>query len=168
MNGSNIYNHQTSIKIQNEGAQPHYLNVYSVAFSFSDVHYASALMGNKFPYTMTTVDNTPDNRGQILETPAGSSAFEDTIWRNFMTLQRYIKKIGTINLGTHDSGDRGVAELNFTGVPPKCRKSQTGMFYGYLINNDTILNNGEAFNGNIIQQTNFDERPSENRLPYEW
>ena len=168
MNGSNIYNQKTSVKIQNEGAQPHYLNVYGVSLSFSDAIYASAIMGNSFPYTMETVDNTPDQRGVITPMDPNLTTFDDTIWRNFMTLQRYVTKIGTINLGTHDSGDRGVAELNFNGVPPKCRKSQTGMYYGYIIQNDGILNNAAAFNGNIIQQTNFEEVPSNNRLPYQW
>ena len=164
MNGSNIYNFSSTIKIQNEGAQPHFLNVYETSLSFSDCIYMETVYPQTFPYNMTTSGVDAGRVGA--KTP--DSVFTDTIWRNFVGLQRHIKKLGTINIGTHDAGDRGIAELNFTGIPAKCRKSQTGMFYGWLLSNDTVLNSAAAFNGTITQQFNFDEVPSSNRIPYEW
>lgn len=165
MNGSYIQNHQTSIKVKNEGSQPHYLNIYTVAFSFADVLYASALFPAEFPYEMETTGN---DSGIITPTTVSAVGFSDTNWRNFKTLQKYIKKVGTINIGTHDAGDRGVAELNFQGSPPKTRRSQTGMFYGMIIQNDSQLNSASAFNGTITLQTNFEEIPAGDRLPYRW
>lgn len=165
MNGSAIRNHSSSIKIQNEGAQPHYLNIYSAVFSFADALYASSLFPVEFPYTMELSGN---NQGQIDENTPNATSFNDTQWRNFKTLQKYIKKLGTINIGTHDSGDRGVAELNFTGVPPKTVRSQTGMYYGLIIQNDSQLNGAAAFNGTITQQTSFEEIPSTDRIPFRW
>lgn len=166
MNGSNIYNHQTTIKIQNEGAQPHFLNVYETSLAFADTVYAKAVYDTFFPYDFPA-SGSSNNAGIVLP-DAPSAFFNDTIWRNFMGIQRHIKKLGTINIGTHDAGDRGIAELNFTGIPPKCRKSQTGMYYGWILQNDSVLNGSTAFNGNITQQTNFDEVPSSNRIPYKW
>ena len=144
---------------------PHYLNIYEYGFSFSDVAYADLLFPGEFPFNF---NSTGINAGQVLN-DAVSINFNDTAWRNFKTLQRYIRKVGTLNLGTHDAGDRGIAELNFSGTPPKCRRSQTGMKHGIIIQNDLVLNQGnEAFNGTITQQTNFDEIPAEDRLPYRW
>ena len=111
MNGSYVQNHQTSVKIQNEGSQPHYFNIYTVAFSFADVLYASALFPSEFPYQMETTGN---DAGIVTPTTVTAVGFSDTNWRNFKTLQKYIRKVGTINIGTHDAGDRGVEGYTVT------------------------------------------------------
>ena len=53
----------SSIKIKNEGAQPHSLVIYEVAFAFSDVVYAKSLLGVNFPFSM--VDQGTNNNGEI-------------------------------------------------------------------------------------------------------
>ena len=84
----------------------HYFNVYETSLSFGDTSYSKEVYGSVFPYSM---DTTGVNAG-VIAPDAANALFTDTVWRSFMGLQRHIKKVGTINLGTHE-GERGFIDI---------------------------------------------------------
>ena len=87
MNGSNVYNFQSSIKIQNEGAQPHYFNIYQVSLSFGDTEYTRSVYTTKFPYTMQPSGSL--DSGRVTHTTPEDNIFTDSVWRSFVGLQRH-------------------------------------------------------------------------------
>jgi len=90
---------------------------------------------------------------------------ENTI-KNYKFLQHYIKKRGTVFVTNEDGGNGGEVTININRVPPKCRRSQTGMYWGLFFHNNSDKNGSETLNLDATIEESFEEIPSDNRLPY--
>ncbi len=166
MNGSKVVDFSANVKIINQdGNDPIYLDVYSTAVSFSDVLYWDELYETSCPYSFSAIVN---REGIITEKTPDVSLINDQNYRDFKGVQHYMKKLGTITIGESAAGDGGLAQLNFKGVPAKCRRMQTGVYYGINIHNNSITNGGRPALLDVSTQINFKELPASNRLPFKW
>ena len=59
-----------------------------------------------------------------------------------------------------------VQKFRITRVPLKCRRSQTGMFWGLFFVNDSEKNLSNTLALDSFMEVSFNEHPSDNRLPY--
>lgn len=78
--------------------------------------------------------------------------------RNSTFLQRYYRHKGQVSI---DAG--GQAEINVNYIPPQCRRSNSGMFWGLILLNDPDTNFNEAISGTVVSETSFEEIPSSER-----
>lgn len=166
-NGSKIINYNASIKLKNRGAIGGYLDVYEVACSFYDVLIWNTIFPTACPFTFDSTTVGPaDLRGEL-----GAKAITNTLVvkntiKNYKFLQHYIKPIGTVFVTNEDGGNGGDVTINVNRVPPKCRRSQTGMLWALIFHNDADSNGNETLNLDATLDASFEEIPSENRLPY--
>nr|AGG39821.1 hypothetical protein [Diporeia sp. associated circular virus] len=166
MNGSSISNLSALIRLKNNAPETRYLDVYSVALSYYDALIWNTIFASQSPVTF---DNSsvgpPELLGEVdWKIPTVGQVVNNTI-NNFKFLQHYIKKMGTITFGGVDSGTNTV-EIPINHIPEKCRRSQTGMFYGYLFENDSDKNGSVTLNLSYDLDNSFEEAPSQFRLPY--
>lgn len=166
-NGGKIVNFNATIRLKNRGAIGGYLDVYEVAVSFYDVLIWDTLFPTACPLTFDSTTVGPaDLRGGIaLKTITNTLITENTI-KNYKFLQHYIKKRGTVFVTNEDGGNGGEVTININRVPPKCRRSQTGMYWGLFFHNNSDKNGSETLNLDATIEESFEEIPSDNRLPY--
>lgn len=165
-NGSRISNVKGTIKIENDSAsQSVYLDVYEIAVSFLDADQWETQYAGMNPL-LQNVTAASINAGDISERTPDATIITDQQYRSFKGVQHFMKKIGTLQIGNNDSSNNTI-EFNFQGLPSKCRRSQTGMWYGFCLHNNSITNSGRTALLNINSQISFDEHPSDNRLPYQ-
>lgn len=167
MNGSRIGRYKAVINIENsDNTKGTYLDVYEVAVSFWDVFLWDLLYPAGCPFTF---DNTsvgpPDLRGAVApKAITGTLVVENTI-KGFKFLQHYIKKRGTIYVGALGQ-ENNKAQVIITRVPPKVKRSQTGMYWGLIFHNNSDKNGALGANFVATCEYDFVETPSTNRLPY--
>ena len=75
-----------------------------------------------------------------------------------------MQHLGTVTIGNADN--ENTVELEQTRIPPKVRRSQTGMFWGLLFLYDFTKNSAAVADLDFNQTVKFDEHPSDQRLPY--
>lgn len=167
MNGSRIENYQAKITIKNTSASTGiYLDIYEIAVSFYDVLVWNTIIPTSCPLTFdSTTVGPPDLRGQVDEKAVSATLITDGNFKNYKTVQRYMRKIGTIYLSPSD-GNQSQHEVLVNRVPPKCRRSQNGMYWGLFFHNDTTKNNAATFAGVASAEISFDEVPSDNRIQW--
>lgn len=167
MNGSKIVNYNAKIKIRNRGAISGYLDVYQVAVSFYDVLIWNTLFPTACPFTFDTTTVGPaDKRGEVNGKAITNTLVAKNTIKNFKFLQHYIQHKGTVFVTNEDGGNGGEVTINVNRVPPKCRRSQTGMYWGLIFHNDSDSNGTEALALDATYDVSFEEIPSDNRLPY--
>lgn len=164
-NGSKVVNFGAKIKVQNKSNDPVFLDIYEVALSFYDAFIWNAFTATSCPVTFDSTGISPDTRGEVSAKAITATLIAENTIKNFKFLQHYIKKVGTLSLGAEDSATNN-AELTVSRVPPKCRRSQTGMYWAYFIHNDSAKNNAATLNIQTHLENSFREIPSEDRLPF--
>lgn len=165
MNGSKIVGYQCNIKISNiDSGTGKYLDVYSIATSFGDLNYANTLFPSEYPAEM--LSDAANN--------SGTTRFKDppVIWasntyKNFKTMQRHIKHLGSLYISSEDGGQSSAA-FTINGLPAKCRRANSGMLYGLMFHYDSEKNIDELAHFDTSAEIKFTELPSENRLPFRW
>lgn len=161
-NGSRVENLDATIRLKNQSSTVEAtLDIYELSMSFFDVLLWNTVRTAACPLTFNTV---APNQGNVSEKAVLSTIILDNDWNNFKYQQKYLKKVGTVTIGNSDNNN--VAEFKINRIPPKCRRSQTGMYFGYVFANDTNKNNAATLTLEYTLNNNFDEFPSENRLPY--
>lgn len=166
-NGSAIRKFNAKIKIKsNSSSQTQYYDVYEMAMSFYDVLVWNTISVGTSLLTFDTTAGSPgNNKGAVLsKTPTSSLLSANTV-KNFKFIQHYLKFKGTITISANDA-NRPTAEININQLPAKVRRSQTGMYYGIVLHNDTIKNDGSTITQTITSDISFEEIPSDHRLPY--
>lgn len=162
-NGSKIENFNTIITLKNiNGSRPASLDVFEIAVSFWDVLVWDTVFPTKCPLSFIT---TATNEGEIQTKTPTTTLVDYNDWLSFKFLQHYMKYKGTLNIGPAGSANNQ-ANIVINGLPPKCRRSQTGMWYGYVFKNSAERNEGITLTLDYSKEVSFDEIPSENRLPY--
>lgn len=169
MNGSRIRNFQKKIIIQNanetstEGtAKSFFLDVYEIVGSFWDM-YIWEDFDHATPQTALI-----DFEQSSSSVTAGEVTFKTTHEtltannvKNSKFTQRYLKLIGRVRV---DAGKPAV--LNINRLPPKCRRSNSGMFYGLVLHNNSQINGAEHVDLDVGSETYFEEEPNDVRLPF--
>jgi len=164
-NGSYIKDLNCVIKLANTGGAPVYLDIYEVCLSWFDALIWNTVYPANCPVIMTTAGGAGDDRGTVVFKTMLSTYVTDNVLKSYKGIQHYMKKVGTITLGSTDSGSE-TAEIILNQFPDKVRRSQTGMFYGYIIHNNSDANNGNSITMRYSIDNSFTEIPSTNRLPY--
>ncbi len=165
-NGSRISNYKSTIRVKNLGAIPAYLDVYELQLSFFDALLFNTIQTASCPITFdSTTVGPPDVRGAVAPKAPSATLIVDNTVKDFKFIQHYMKKKGTIFVPATDGANSEVT-INIDRVPAKCRRSQTGMFWGLFFVNEANKNAGNTLALGSTQETSFDEIPSSNRLPY--
>lgn len=166
-NGSKIHNFSAKIKIQNVSASNSAIwDVYEFALSFYDVLLWRQIQPATCPLRFSVVGSPGATQGEVTwMSPIDATTVLSNTIKNFKFIQHYMHHKGTVTLTPTDGGQPN-AEININRLPPKCRRSQTGMFYGILLHNDSNKNDSNTLNSDASVEVSFNETPSDNRLPY--
>ncbi len=167
MNGSKIDQFEATIKLASKsGSTAQYFDVYAFEYSFSDALWLETLYNVHTPTEFNHLGGAPNVQGQV-NFKAVHVTFSQNNFKNFKGMQRHIKHLGTVYLSTNDGGSTS-AEFTIRGLPAKCRRSQTGMFYGLIFHLSTEKNS--IANASVTEsvEIKFRETPSSNRLPFVW
>jgi len=163
MNGSAIRNFKASITLKNKKTEPVTLDIYQIALSFWDGLIWDTVKAANSP--LSFYPTAPAEGEIIMKTPTTSIISVNDI-ASFKFQQHYLKKVGTITVGGADNAN-STAVLNINSIPPKCRRSQTGMYYGLIFHLPSEKNlNLVAADFQYSITISFDEIPSTDRLPY--
>jgi len=166
-NGGKIYNFDATIKIKNRGAIGGYLDIYQVAASFYDVLVWNTLLPSGCPLTFDSSTVGPaDLRGEVTPKSITSTLIIKNTIKNYKFLQHYIQPVGTVFVTNEDGGNGGEVSIRINRIPPKCRRSQTGMYWGLFFHNDSDSNGSETLTLDATIDESFEEIPSDNRLPF--
>lgn len=166
MNGSYINKYRAVINIENSDATVGtYLDVYEVAVSFYDVFLWNSFQSGSCPFTFDSTGTSPDTRGEIGTKAITTTLVVENAIKNRKFLQHYIKKRGTIYVGALGQ-DNNKAQVIVDRVPPKVRRSQTGMYWGLIFHNNSDKNGALGANFVATCEYDFNEIPSANRLPW--
>ena len=165
-NGSAIRGFQASIKLSNQGSgNTKYLDVYSITCSFADGLYNDAIYNSD---SLVEFDNGADVSSQGECTlKATHITFTENSYKNFKGTQRIVKHLGTLTMTSEDGGNP-TTEFVIRGLPAKCRRSQTGMFYGLIFHYSSTKNTDATAEFETSADIKFNEIPAENRIPYKW
>lgn len=166
MNGSKIVNFRKRIKIKNNQTttvststqKTVTLQVYEMAFSFWDAYLFDQWGTNAgLPDDIVDFLSSTNEEGEV---PVNNTHPTLTInlIKNSRFLQRYLRHVGQIVMAPGEE-----VELLLNRVPPKCRRSNFGMFWAHLFLNDSTLNAGEAIAITANEETSFEEIPSDER-----
>lgn len=157
-NGSRIGNYSASIQLRNETPNtPVYLDVYMVALSFFDALVWNTVYAAACPVASGNFALGSIQGGEVTQKAPAVGLVDYQTINDSTFLQRFIKPMGTITVPPIDSG--GVAQVNLSRVPGKCRRSQTGMFWAIYFANDALKNQGDKA-VRIVADIDFDEIPS--------
>jgi hypothetical protein len=168
-NGSRITNYRSKIHVENfeqsnaTVQKTFFLDVYEIALSFFDGSNWEGFDGGALQDSLVSFDgstsSTNHEAGEVSYVTPNVTLSANNVKNNVFT-QKYMRHAGRIKVPWGDS-----ITLNFNNVPPKCRRSNSGMFWGIVLHNDSVINS-DAFQVGITQETSFEEIPSETRLPF--
>ncbi len=165
-NGSKIVGFNAKLNIRsNEGVpvaggtaiQTFYFDIYEIATSFFDAHTWNGLASTLCPVDFDT-SATDEGEVDFKSTPI---SLTDNTQKNSKFSQHYMRKIARVQV------EPGKAvTLNINRIPAKCRRANSGMFWGLIIHNENNINDSNQFDGTVWYETCFLEIPSEHRLPW--
>lgn len=167
MNGSRISNYTAMLTCKNVSSSlPAILDVYIIALSFYDGLVWDQVISGSCPITYDNSTVSPaDLRGEInWKTPTATLVTKNN-YNSYKTVQHFMKYIGQIQLSATDGGKNQVT-IPLPNLPRKCRRSNSGMFYGLILHNDSNINEGASLDVVSNVDIKFLETPSENRIPY--
>lgn len=164
MNGSRISQFRKTIRLKNTSAtNSPTIDIYQVALSYYDALIWDTMRTAECPVTFTNTGGVYDGAVNPKIPAIGVLSANDTA--NFKFQQHYLKHVKTVTLGNTD-GDN-VVEFTMSKIPPKCIRSQTGMFWATIFVYDTNKNTpASTANIEYSEATSFMETPSEQRLPF--
>lgn len=159
-NGSRIGKYNCNIILRNETpSTPVYLDVYMIALSFEEAYLWNAIWAAACPVSQIVTLGGAAAGDVTTKAPTigfiDRQTVQDSNW-----LKRFIKPMGTITVPSVESG--GVAEVNINTVPPKIRRSNSGMYWAIAFANDALKNQGDK-SVRIIGTYDFEEFPSSSR-----
>lgn len=169
--GSNIFNgsrvedgsYSKIIRLKNNDAVTRYLDLYQVTLSFLETTDWVTIMGaGQVPIGQQI---TGINAGDIVADAPTSGVIDAVNYKNFLTHQHYMQKIGTIELGAAASGENTVT-LEYTDVPAKCKYGNYGMVWRLFFHNDFNKNGVTTLNISYNDELSFNEIPSDYRIPF--
>ncbi len=164
-NGSKVVDYKAKILLNNNSAASgFYIDIYSMALSFSDALYFDTVYTTECPVQFSQVAN---NEGDVTFKGVHVAGFTDNSFKNFKGVQRYMKQLGTVYISASDAG-QSHAEFTVNGLPPNCRRSQTGMFYGLIAHFPASKNTAATGDYEIHSEISFKELPAIDRLPFRW
>lgn len=167
MNQSALKNFKAKISIKNRTNIGGFLGVYRVALSFWDAEIWNTKYPASCPVTFdSTTVGPPDIRGVVSAKAVTATLITKNNYNNFKGVQHYMEYLGDIQLPPEDGGNGGLVEINLEGLPPKCRRSNEGMFYAYFFHNDSDQNGAETLQIDSQVNISFNEIPSDNRIPF--
>ena len=165
MNGSSASNFTSNIRIKNEDTNDTVtLDVYNIALSWYEALIWDTINTNGSPLSFNVAVATPDQRGNVTAKLAQASEISVQDWNNLKFQQHYMQHLGAVTIGNADGNN--VIEFRQSRIPPKCRRSQTGMYWATLFLFDSTKNDQATATLNVNQELKFDEHPSDQRLPY--
>lgn len=171
-NGSKVQNYQSKIFITNteesSGSssliKSFYLDIYQVLLSFYDGNTWEDFAPGATQPALTDFDGStvPSNHdaGEVDWVSPNVTLSANAVKNNKFT-QRFMRLIGRIQVPQGQT-----VSLNINRVPPKARRSNSGMFWGIALHNESSLNNANSIGVNVAQEVSFEEVPSEIRLPF--
>lgn len=161
-NGALARNFHTKIYIRNTSSNPISLDVYELALSFTDAYVFSQLAGGSCPveFDSATTSSPGDNRGAVIFKAAHITLARNTVVGRKFT-QRFMKLKNRITVPAD-----GFVTLNVQGIPPKCRRSQTGMFWGLVFHNSSVITDSVSGTVKITGEHSFEEVPGNYLPPY--
>ena len=165
MNGSAIKNFSAQFKFMNTGSsEGFYVDVYEVITSFSESLYMNQVYNTECPIEFLS---SPGNAQGNVQFKDVLPTWTENIYKNFKGLQRNIHFLGTVFVSSEDGG---TPEASFivSRLPGKCRRSQTGMFYGMMFHYSSTKNTAATASIEASVDISFDEIPSSERVPYKW
>lgn len=158
-NGSMVRRYHCKITLKNESTNPIYLEVFQVAVSFHEALIWKTVWDAACPLTFNSTLGAV-NGGEVGEKTIALGLVDQQTILDSKFLQRFIKKLGTVVVPATTAGVP--AEIVVNSVPPKCRRSQTGMYWGLFFANEGKANNGDV-SCRIVGEFNFDEVPGATR-----
>lgn len=160
MNGSYLNRYKCKIQLTNLASSYTYLDVYMCALSFFDARTWEQVYNAASPVTQNVTFAAVHGGEVVSKTPGVGQVDAQTI-RESKFVQKYMKQLGTIEL--NNVGESGsVQEFIIDRIPPKCRRSQTGMYWAIYFANDALKNQGDR-SVRIVADYDFDEIPSTTR-----
>lgn len=161
-NGSSMSRMNSSITLKNNGADPITLDVYEIALSFWEGLIWDTIKTATCPIEFNV---SSPNQGNVSAKTITASIIDANDILAFKFSAHYCKPVGTVTIG-NTNGDN-VATFPINSIPPKCRRSQTGMYYAHIFHYPAVKNlNQTSADIEVNHSVDFDEHPSENRLPY--
>jgi hypothetical protein len=165
-NGDRIENYHAKLSFQGTESTPRLLDVYEIAVSFWDVQTWLANFPTRCPLLFDTAAGPPDTRGQVtIDGAKAATGFRLADFKSYRFLQQYLKYKGTILIGPVADSTTNV-ELNINSLPPKCRRANSGMFYGLLFHNNPDKNNNQSMAVRNTNEVSFEAIPSDRRMPF--
>ncbi len=138
-NGSLIEDLTARITVRSETIQPTLVDFYEIQCSFWDALIADTIKGALCPIEMdVAAPGTADNRG-VVNFKVSPITWTYNNWKNSNILQHIIKLKARVPLGTNN-GASMPATVAIDGIPSKCKRSQNGMFFAYMMFLDSDLN----------------------------
>lgn len=166
-NGSRIQNFEATLHMRMTGASTlgAWITVYQLACSFFDAYLLDNIYPSQSPVTFTSTIGTEDHRGEVnLKTPS-ATLISTNLNKSIKFLQHYIRPVGKIYIPTANANGAGT-DIVINKIPMKCRRANSGMFWGLFLHNDGTDNNSSPVSVQCDVEVKFDEIPSEFRLPY--
>ena len=163
MNGSSISNFKSHWRITNNDTNDTCnLDIFQIATSYFDVPSWGLLNADGNP--LNDSGAAANVEGQVTWKGIHPADLSIQDWNNLKTQQHYMQHMGTVTIGNADN--ENTVELELNRIPPKVRRSQTGMFWGLLFLYDFTKNSAAVADLDFNQTVKFDEHPSDQRLPY--
>lgn len=164
-NSSKIENFKAVVHLSTRGSAPGYITVYEAAYSFFDAYLHNAIYPSQCPVTFTSAIGTEDHRGEVnLKTPT-TTLITTNLIKGLKFLQHYIRPIGKVYLPAINA-QNGATDIVINDIPAKCRRANSGMFYGIFLHNDSTDNNSLSISVDASVEVKFDEIPADFRMPY--
>lgn len=166
MNGSKVTQFKALLRLNNVSATvPAYVDIFVVALSFWDAFIWNGVHSSLCPFTFSIAVGPPDLRGEVDAKAPVATIINMDKYKSVKFQQHYLKHLGSVYLTPSDGGKPNV-EISVPMIPPKCRRSQTGMLYSLIVFNDNIKNNAATIALDSSIEVSFMETPSDNRIPY--
>lgn len=163
MNGSKVRNLSAVIHITPQNASVSgYLSIYEIAVSFWDALVWDTVLPTSCPITF---DTSANDEGEINYKTPTATLVVGNLHKSYTFIQRYMKYRGQVFVPAGLAGNPSI-DIHIKGIPPKCRRSQTGMAYGIILHNDATVNGSRSLDQKLSFENSFEEIPSTNRLPY--
>lgn len=162
MNGSSISNFKNNIRLVNQDTNDTTtLDIYSIALSWYDALVWNDILPDSCPVSF---DPAGVGAGQVTIKGTFVPDLSPQDWNNFKFIQHYMQHLGTVTIGNADNDN--IVEFTQTRIPPKVRRSQTGMYWATLFTYSSLKNTAAVANLDFSQEIKYDEHPSEQRLPF--
>lgn len=165
-NSSRIENFQAVIHLSTRSSTASgYLTVYEAVYSFFDAYLHNAIYPTQCPVTFQSTIGTEDHRGEVTIKTPSASLISTNLNKSLKFLQHFIRPIGKVFVNSLNA-QTGATDIVIDNIPAKCRRANSGMFYGIFLHNDATDNNSLSISVDASVEVKFDEIPADFRMPY--